>query len=146
MKNIEREGSFDSVGTILLLRDDDALLMQLRDNKKGLRRAGMWVPPGGHSEKGENMDACAIREFKEETNYNCSSMEFLAEFKDHVDGWAPYMLTVFWSVYDGVQQFQCLEGQDLKFIKRDKVELYTIPDNILILWDKVILLLNRNEK
>lgn len=130
------------VGAVMLLRNDGAMLMQLRDNKKGLRRAGMWVPPGGHAEEGESMESCAKREFKEETNYNCSSLNFLVELEDSVDGWAPYMLTVYWSVYDGVQPLRCLEGQDLKFIRRDKADLHDIPKNLLEVWNNAIELLN----
>ena len=126
------------VGAVMLLREDGAILMQLRDCKKGLRRAGMWVPPGGHAESNESMESCARREFKEETNYDCSNLEFLMEFEDHVDGWAPYMLTVFWSNYDGIQHLKCLEGQELKFINREKAGLYDIPKYLLNVWDKAI--------
>lgn len=126
------------VGAVMLLRNDRAMLMQLRDNKKGLRRAGMWVPPGGHAEEGESMESCAKREFKEETNYNCSSLNFLIELKDFVEGWDPYMLTVYWSIYDGVQPLKCLEGQDLKFIRRDKADSHDIPKNLLAVWDTAL--------
>ena len=126
------------VGAVMLLRNDGAMLMQLRDNKIGLRRAGMWVPPGGHAEKGESMESCAKREFKEETNYICSSLKFLVELEDFVDGWDPYMLTVYWSVYDGVQTLKCLEGQDLKFIRRDKADSHDIPKNLLAVWDAAL--------
>lgn len=126
------------VGAVMLLREDGALLMQLRDLKKGLRHAGMWVPPGGHAQEFESMESCAKREFLEETTYNCSKLEFLMEFEDHVEGWPSYMLTVFWTIYDGIQQFQCLEGQDLKFIRRDQADSYNIPKYLLDVWDKAL--------
>jgi len=122
----------------MLMRRDGAMLMQHRDVKPGLRRSGMWVPPGGHIEPNEEIKACARREFLEETAYDCSNLQFLTEFEDHVKGWPPYLLTVFWAYYDGIQPLQCLEGQDLKFIGRDKADSYDIPKNILKVWDVAI--------
>ena len=126
------------VGAVVLIRKDGAVLMQHRDVKPDLRRSGMWVPPGGHAESNEDIKTCARREFLEETAYDCSNLRFLTEFEDHVNGWPPYMLTVFWANYDGVTQLQCLEGQDLKFINRDKAKTYDIPVNILKVWDMAL--------
>ena len=129
---------YDRVGAVMLIRKDGAALMQLRDLKKGLRNAGMWVPPGGHAEPNEDIKTCARREFLEETAYNCSNLQFLTEFEDHVKGWPPYILTVFLAHYDGIQQLQCLEGQDLKFINRNKANLYDIPKYLLTVWDMAL--------
>ena len=131
---------YDRVGAVMLIRKDGAALMQLRDLKKGLRNSGMWVPPGGHAEPNEDIKTCARREFLEETTYNCSNLQFLTEFEDHVKGWPPYILTVFLAHYDGIQQLQCLEGQDLKFINRNKANLYDIPKYLLTVWDMALTL------
>jgi len=128
----------DRVAAVLLLREDGAALMQLRDFKKGLRNAGMWVPPGGHAEAGEDIEICARREFLEETDYDCQNLKYLTEFTDHVEGWPKYMLTFFWACYDGVQQFKCLEGQDLKFINYHKAGSYNIPEYLLQVWEKAL--------
>jgi len=128
------------VGAVMLIRKDGAVLMQHRDVKPGLRRSGMWVPPGGHAEPNEDIKACARREFLEETSYYCSSLQFLTEFEDHVKGWSPYLLTVFWAHYDGIQQLYCLEGQDLKFINRDQADSYDIPKYLLKVWDMALAL------
>ena len=53
--------SRERVSAVILLRDDGAALMQHRDDKPGLRNAGMWVPPGGHRDPGEEAVACAGR-------------------------------------------------------------------------------------
>ncbi len=128
----------DRVAAVILLREDGAALMQLRDYKRGLRNAGMWVPPGGHAEEDEDIKTCAKREFLEETDYNCQNLKYLTEFIDHVEGWPAYMLTFFWAYYDGIQQFKCLEGQDLKFINYRKASSYNIPEYLLQVWDKAL--------
>lgn len=122
----------------MLLRENGDALMQLRDVKKGLRHSGKWVPPGGHAEPDEDMKTCARREFLEETAYDCSDLKFLTEFEDQVEGWPSYMLTVFWAYYDGIQEFRCLEGQDIKFIKRDQADSYDIPNYLYDVWDMAI--------
>ena len=120
------------------MREDGAALLQLRDNKEGLRNAGMWVPPGGHAEPGETIEICARREFLEETEYNCSNLKRLTEFEDHVQGWPTYQLTVFWAKYDGVQRIHCNEGQALEFVRRDDAGSYNIPSYLMNIWDMAL--------
>ena len=128
----------DRIGAVILLREDGAALLQLRDDKEGLRNAGMWVPPGGHAEPGETIEICARREFLEETEYNCSNLQWLTEFEDHVKGWPTYQLTVFWTCYDGVQRIHCNEGQALEFVRRDDADSYNIPLYLMNIWDMAL--------
>ena len=138
-----RKDSFNSVplqqsrtiAAVFLLRDDGAALLQLRDNKPGLRNAGKWVPPGGGLEENESLIGCAYREFFEETAYLCTKLRWLVSFEDEVEGWPKYQLTVFWGIYDGQQSFCCQEGQNLQFILRQNVENYQVPVNLIRLWD-----------
>ncbi|MBU1012571.1 MAG: NUDIX domain-containing protein [Bacteroidetes bacterium] len=123
------------VGAVMLIRKDGAVLMQLRDHKEGLRHSGKWVPPGGHAEQNEDMKTCTRRELLEETNYDCPDLKLLTEFEDHVEGWNPYMLTVYWAFYDEIQNYKCMEGQDLKFINRDQAKFYDIPGYLIDVWD-----------
>lgn len=128
----------ESIGAVILLREDGAALLQHRDDKPCLHRPGMWVMPGGHCEPGESLEACARREFREETNYDCKQLHWLIQFVDDEDrdeGWFPSTVTVFWALYDGVQQLQCLEGQDLKFVKRSEVSAYLTPGHTTQIWD-----------
>lgn len=126
------------VGAVILLRQDGAALLQLRDNKKGLRHAGKWVPPGGHAEPGEAIEICARRELLEETGYHCSDLRWLIDLEDRVDKWPPYQLTVFWTYYDGVQKIRCHEGQALEFIRREDAYLYDIPAYLIGIWDMAL--------
>lgn len=127
----------DMVAAALLLRSDGAALLQHRDNKPGLRNAGMWGPPGGHAEPGESMRDCARRELREETGYDAADLQFLTSFDDTVDG-PVYCLTIFWSRYDGVQSVVCYEGQEVAFIQRSKAANYAIPTFILRAWDAAL--------
>ena len=124
------------VGGIVLLREDGAALLQHRDDKPGLPHAGLWVFPGGHCESGEVFDACARREFLEETGYRCGEIHALETLHNlSVEGFPAIQLTVFWSRYDGVQPVTCLEGQALAFIARRDADRHPMPDYLLRLWD-----------
>jgi 8-oxo-dGTP diphosphatase len=134
-----------SVVAVVLLGDEGAALMQLRDDKPGLRRAGMWVPPGGHREPGESAEDCARREFLEETGYVCGALEPLASLLDDPgDGRPADWLTVFAARYDGAQPVQCREGQALRFLERHRAESYPIPRVVIELWDRAIATLARS--
>jgi len=125
----------NQIGAVILLRGDGAALLQHRDDKPGLRHAGMWVPPGGHADAGEPLLECARRELREETEYCAQDLDFLLEFDDHVEGWPAYHLTIFWGRYDGVQPVVCHEGQALAFIDRSVAARYPIPPKLLAAWD-----------
>ncbi len=123
---------------MLLLRRDGAALLQHRDDKPGLRNAGMWVPPGGHAEPGEPMIDCARRELREETEYDAADLRFLSAFEDTVEGWPAYHLTFFWCWYDGIQRVACHEGQALGFVERSATTNYPIPVYLINAWDAAL--------
>ena len=128
--------SLRRVAAIFLLRDDGAALLQHRDDKPDIPHANMWVPPGGRCEDGESFEECARREFLEETGYRVGPLHFVAEFEDdHAQGFPPLHLTVFWSLYDGVQSFVCGEGQALEFVPRERAIELNVPQYLVDLWD-----------
>ena len=126
------------VSAVMLLRCDGAALLQHRDDKPGLRNAGMWVPPGGHAELGESTQDCARRELCEETEYDAADLQFLLSFEDTVEGWPEYRLTFFWCWYDGIQPVACHEGQALAFVDRSMAANYPIPIYLLNVWDAAL--------
>lgn len=127
------------IGAVVLLRDDGAVLMQLRDDKPGLPRAGMWVMPGGHCEPDESAGACARREFREETDYDCADLRLLGRYDDYDEtSDSRFDLHVYWSTYDGRGSFRCLEGQDLQFIPRSDAEHLAVPRLLLEVWDATL--------
>ena len=136
MSTTQPSRTADSIVSVVLLRDDGAALMQLRDKKPGLRHAGMWVMPGGHTDPGETVEAGARRELCEETGYACHTLHWLTAFDDHDEQGRPlYPVTVFWAPYDNAQAVRCLEGQALQFIERRLAGSYPIPDYLIGIWD-----------
>jgi 8-oxo-dGTP pyrophosphatase MutT (NUDIX family) len=133
-----QDSKLNIVGTLFLLRDDSALLMQLRDEKPDLRHAGMWVPPGGHIEADETVEQGTVREFLEETDYLCEKINWLQMMEIKHPEWPTYLLGVFWAPYDGIQKTECREGQALKFNRREDANMLLIPPFIFIIWDKLI--------
>jgi 8-oxo-dGTP pyrophosphatase MutT (NUDIX family) len=132
------------VAAVVLLRKDGATLMQLRDDKPGLRHAAMWVPPGGHCEPGESPLACARREFHEETGYRCGDLQWLTAVLDSsAEGLPPHWLEVFWAEYDGVQPLHCFEGQEVRFLERGRAESYPIPAFLIDIWDQALAAMKR---
>jgi 8-oxo-dGTP diphosphatase len=134
----------DCVSAVFLLRPDGAALLQLRDDKPGVRRAGYWVVPGGHCEPGETLEACARREFVEETRYHCNDLYCLISIDDEVEGYR-YWLHVFWAPYDGQQPIECLEGQELRFVSRAQASDYLKIDYLLQCWDMALERLNNGQ-
>lgn len=127
------------VAAVYLLREDGAALLQLRDDKPEIPHANTWVPPGGHCEPGEPIEECARREFAEETDYRLGAIEELVRFvDDNVAGFEPLDLTVYWATYDGMQEVQCREGQEIAFVPRAEAEDVGIPAYLVELWDRAL--------
>lgn len=124
------------VGGVVLLRDDGAVLLQLRDNKPNLNAAGQWVFPGGHCEEGEACRDCARREFLEETGYDCADLKPLTEFHYvSPESGRKYWFSFWQARYDGVSPVHCFEGQEVRFIPRDEVAGKPMPEFIVAVWD-----------
>lgn len=64
---------------VFIVKDDGSFLMLKRKNAHG---SGTWAPPGGHIEFGESIEACAIREVKEETGLDISDVKQFATTND----------------------------------------------------------------
>ena len=64
------------VTTLCYLERDGRYLMLHRVKKKHDINEGKWIAPGGHCEKGESPEDCAIREVREETGIELRSVRF----------------------------------------------------------------------
>ena len=127
------------IGGVALVRNDGALLLQLRDNKPDLSAAGQWVLPGGHCEPGESCQDCARREFREETGYDCPELFLLTEFAyTSPDTGRLYWLSFWWTRYDGISPVHCFEGQEVRFVRREEIAGKPMPDYLPGVWDAVL--------
>lgn len=121
---------------VVLLREDSAALLQLRDDKPGIQDPGIWVFPGGHTEPGETPEAGARREFWEETRYQCGELQPLAAFPAPTIGYTgEYDVIFFWTRFDGRQELECREGRELRFVKRGEVRSMPRRDYLTHVWD-----------
>ena len=121
---------------VVLLRSDGAALMQLRDEKPGINDPGLWCFPGGHCEPGEAHSVCASREFFEETRYRCTDLRHLVTFAAAEIGYrGEYEISFFLEPFDGVQQWDCCEGQDLRFVRRQEAGVLPMREYVTRVWD-----------
>ena len=121
---------------VVLLRDDGAALMQLRDDIPAISDPGMWCFPGGHCEAGEDLETCGRREFFEETRYRCADLRHLVTFSAAEIGYhGNYEIAFFAELFDGIQEWRCCEGQELRFLRRHEAALFPMRDYVSRVWD-----------
>jgi len=124
------------VGGVVLLREDGAALLQLRDNIPTITEPGLWVFPGGHCDDGESCHDCARREFREETGYDCPDLRPLTEFNYVAPGnGRTYLLSFWWTRYDGVSPVFCYEGQEVRFIPKGEFDGKPTTDYLITVWE-----------
>jgi ADP-ribose pyrophosphatase YjhB (NUDIX family) len=70
-----------TVAGIILLRNDRAALLQLRDEKPTIQDPGIWVVPGGHIEPGETPLDGACRGLKDRIPRGLSIWRFMTASK-----------------------------------------------------------------
>ena len=128
----------ERVAAVWVLGTNGTALLQHRDDKPGLRHAGLWVPPGGHANDDESMFDCARRELREETEYDAPDLRFLVALDRNYEDGVAFRVTNFWCRYDGVQSVVCHEGQELAFVERTSAANYPIPPFLLDIWDTAI--------
>lgn len=79
----------------------------------------------------------------EETIYNCNHLRYIDTIMDNADGYK-YWLHMYWALYDEKQPIKCMEGQELIFVNRDDGPAYLKLDFLLIYWDRIIKLLEKD--
>jgi 8-oxo-dGTP diphosphatase len=130
------EQTLEQVVGVVLLREDGAALLQLRDNIPDIPDPGIWVMPGGHVLPHEIFREAAVREFEEETCYRCANLRPLVRYQGSELGYTRNLrLIFFWDNYDGRQTIACREGQALKFIPRAEAENLHRRDYLTRVWD-----------
>jgi len=106
-----------NVAGVIVVREDGAVLLQHRDNKKGVFYPDHWCYPGGVVEKDEPFEESAKRELFEETGY-VAKIIFPLQAPDYLRTDGEVMCPhAFWTLYDGKQKIRCNEGREIVFIK-----------------------------
>lgn len=127
------------IGGVVLLRDDGAALLQLRDNIPTITEPGRWVFPGGHCNAGETCHDCARREFREETGYDCPDLKPLTEFQYVApENGRTYLLSFWWTRYDGVSPVFCYEGQEVRFVPKGEFDGQPTTDYLISVWEMAL--------
>ena len=116
--------SLDEISAVCLI-NGDSYLFQLRD-KKAIRSSGKWVLPGGKKNQTETSKDAAIREFYEETNYKLKTILPIGRYYINEFFYKSFYLSLFFSYFIPNQKIYCREGQALKFIKKNNLNLYNI--------------------
>ena len=111
----------DFEGCSIILIKDSKVLMQLRDNKKGIFYPNHWCIPGGKLEKDENSETAIVRELKEETGYVLTKpFHFYTDtYKTNDD--ITIRRNIFIEIYDGKQHISSFEGQKMEFKSVDEI-------------------------
>lgn len=60
---------------VYLIKDNKMLFLVRKKKKDGFHKQGMYLPIGGRVELGESVEACAIREVKEESGITIHSVD-----------------------------------------------------------------------
>ena len=124
---------------VVLLREDGAALLQLRDDRPDIQDPGIWVFPGGHLEPGETPEVGALREFLEETCYPCEQLQPLVFFEAGAVGYpGHYQIFFFWTILTRQHQIECREGQELRFVRRDEVGTLPHREYLTRVWDMAL--------
>lgn len=134
-----RTSSTQCYAGVILLRSDDAALLQQRDDRSDVRHPGRWVNPGGRCRSGETDEDCARRELLEETGYQCGPLLLVGNFVDDFGPrWPRAAVTVYCARYDGRQDVRCLEGRAMIFVERSRAIELNMIDPLVDLWDRAI--------
>ncbi|MCA9325201.1 NUDIX domain-containing protein [Candidatus Saccharibacteria bacterium] len=119
---------------ILLVRDDGALILQVRDNKPGITNPGLIASFGGHIEEGEEPIDAAVREINEETNLKLSKeqLQYYRKCRKtkeiHGEDWDVYFFVAQHVTEDKLEIF---EGTGYTIV-RNKAELDAANTTILL--------------
>jgi 8-oxo-dGTP diphosphatase len=90
-RSADNRSARPQIGVGVIVTRDRKVLLIRRQNSHG---AGTWSTPGGHLEYGESLQACAIREAREETGVTITAPVFRAITNDLFEAEQKHYLTI----------------------------------------------------
>lgn len=127
----DKLASMRQFAAVILVKPDGSVLAQHRDNIPSILGPDTWVAIGGARDKEDkDLKSVGVRELEEETGYKMLTKElrFLARDEYETEKGTPVERTIFWALYDGKQEIQCFEGQEIRFVESrefDALKFYT---------------------
>ncbi|MCR5546290.1 MAG: 8-oxo-dGTP diphosphatase [Lachnospiraceae bacterium] len=107
--------------TLCYIKNNDKYLMLHRTKKKDDPNEGKWIGVGGHIEEGETPEECVLREVKEETGLNLTSVKLCGLIVFVSDTYeTEYMFLFTADAFTGELIKDCNEG-DLAWVEKENV-------------------------
>lgn len=101
-----------------IFNQDNKILLQLRDDKKGIDDPNIWTFPGGEKTNDESIESALVREIYEETNLKVVSSRLVCTKK--VAG--KKLIYFFNVIIYNFENMVCREGQELKFFAKNELQ------------------------
>jgi len=105
----------DKVVAAVILNEKEQILLQLRDQKEGIRSPGKWSLPGGFRKPTETSIQAVKREVFEETSLVLTNPYYFANLIDIFEGSKYISIDFYFEKINFPYKLEINEGQDLKF-------------------------------
>lgn len=97
---------------------------------------GLWAPPGGHLDFGESPIAAAIRETREETGVDVSTVEFVAITNDVLEDVDKHYITI-WMRGEAIDPTVTIEDTE-EILQATWFELSDLPEPRFAFFDNLL--------
>ena len=96
--------------TLCYIERNDCYLMLNRDKKAVDENKGKWIGVGGHLEQDESPEECVLREIREETGLDVTSLRLRGIITFILPDWGNELTFLYTASADSGQVAECAEG------------------------------------